>query len=175
MAPCPLRGWDPLGSRRPQGRAWWNLLCSASTWSASPGYHGARPTSRGSNLARGCAGQNHSVIYCLRCGAVLGMGERLMGGGPTPPRGAACAFLGRVPPEAESRRCAHAASDIIIILIMKGQLLQSSSPLRWRERRMQRRCVSLIPSSRGESTAMPGQSSAGPMTPSDKKLMPGLP
>ena len=108
-------------------------------------------------LARGCAGQNRSVIYCLRCGAVLGMGERLTERGLTPPRGTACAFLGRVPPEAESRRCAHTASDIIIILIMKGQLLQSSSPLRRRERRMQRRRVSLIPSSRGESPALPSQ------------------
>lgn len=82
-----------------------------------------------------------------------GDGRKADGGGtgPTPPRGTACAFLGRVPPEAESRRCAHTASDIIIILIMKGQLLQSSSPLRRRERRMQRRCVSLIPSSCRES------------------------
>lgn len=90
-------------------------------------------------------------------------------GGLTPPRGAACAFLGSVPPEAESRRCAHTASDIIIILIMKGQLLQSSSPLRRRECGMQSRRVSLIPSSRGEDTAMPGQSSAGPLTRGDRK------
>lgn len=100
---------------------------------------------------------------------MLGMGKRLMGGGLTRPQGAACAFLGSVPPEAESRRCAHTASDIIIILIMKGQLLQSSSPLRRRERGMQSGCVSLIPSSRGEDTAMPGRSSAGPLTRGDRK------
>lgn len=130
------------------------------------------PMSHGSNPGRGCAGQNRSLIYCPKCGgAVPGMGERLMGGGggrPTPLRAAVFAFLGRVPPEAESRRCAHAASDIIIILIMKGQLLQSSSPLRRREHRMQRRCVSLIPSSHRESAAMPGRSSARPLTQGDK-------
>lgn len=50
----------------------------------------------------------------------------------------------------QSCRCTRTASDIITILIMKGQLLQSSPSLRRRERGMQRRCVSLIPSNRGE-------------------------
>lgn len=58
----------------------------------------------------------------------------------------------------QSRGCTRAASDIITILIMKGQLLQSSPSPRRRERRMQRSCVSLIPSSRGESAAVPGWS-----------------
>lgn len=60
-------------------------------------------------------------------------------------------MLGRVPSAPGSRRCTQAASDIIIILIMKGQRLQRSSPLRRAagERGMQRSCVSLIPSSRG--------------------------
>lgn len=42
------------------------------------------PMSHGSNPASGCAGQKHSIIYHLRRGAVLGMGERLMGGGDRP-------------------------------------------------------------------------------------------
>lgn len=46
---------------------------------------------------RGCAGQNSSTIYHLRCGVVLGMGERLMGGGewdrPLPEERACALFL----------------------------------------------------------------------------------
>lgn len=62
----------------------------------------------------------------------------------------------------QSCRCTRTASDIITILIMKGQLLQSSPSPRRRERRMQRRSVSLIPSSRGESAAVPGWSFPAP-------------
>lgn len=49
--------------------------------------------SHGSNPARGCVGQNRFVLYHPRCGAVLGMGERLMeeGGHTDPsPRSGVC-------------------------------------------------------------------------------------
>lgn len=67
-----------------------------------------------------------------------------------------------------SRRCTQAASGIIIILIMKGQSLQRSSPLRCTaaERGMQRSCVSLIPSSHGATpiwvTKMPREPLGAP-------------
>jgi len=99
------RGWARAGSVPPTGKGLsreWDTMSQGSVAVYPPrcvqparglcpqhirGPDLARgPMSDGSNPARGCSGQNHSIIYHPRHEAVLGMGERLGGGHTDTPR-----------------------------------------------------------------------------------------
>lgn len=140
---CPPWGQGTTESGTPRDTAGWHftlLAVLSHAWCAPPGRQGPElvraPMSRVPSTERGRTVRERLGGRKEGAQRALPQDQRLL---------SLAGSRGR-----QSCRCTRAASDIITILIMKGQLLQSSPSPRRRERGMQRRSVSLIPSSGGE-------------------------